>query len=641
MAMRAAAARYGLGNRMRRRWLRQAAVIAAGVAAVALPLAGGWYWLMVRPERTLWEPGDTTRDELRLACHRVLRWGSERHDVFAFLADVGDESSVPLLLDALDEFAADPHRGGGCCREGCVQALVALTNQRLGDLPAPWRAWYAQHGRETRWQWSLAGFQTLGLPVTDPPDEALLAALLRFREQGRGRARRAIEYVFDHLPPGARDRFLAVSLADADMTLLRGCITEMQRVGSDADRRRLDALTAAPDPAVAERALTAYNQAVRVAVRRDGAASSFAGKVLWHGQVSPFRLQRTALADDLQTLFFHAVEDLSGKHAELGAFDLVTRRVRWRVALPRDSSYVCARGPRVCLTRRDRGLYPGLLLCALDAATGRELWQRSVGGRGALLRGERLLLYGPAIQVGPAPGTAAFGPGILALHLADGTDAFALATEAPVVAAVAAGDHAAIATAHPPTSEDPTPRRYAVRRIAGAGTVLWRRDGAGDVAALAGDAQGVAVLTTVANRVRLTLFAGAEGLPTELYEGPRHSDGPARCRLLLAPAVVIVQEEKRTLAVDRRTGARCWSVTHWIDRPAQVIGDALLTKGEDGLPEVRDLTSGQVLRVYSELWWLDDMQWHTGPRLLAVATEPRHGQGKDELWLLDPEIPAP
>lgn len=82
-----------------------------------------------------------TREEL----HSQIVAGKGLHGAFIALADVGDSSSIPILIVALEsakrrgEFSYDHYR---CTWTHCIDALRSITGKDFGDNPDSWIEWW-------------------------------------------------------------------------------------------------------------------------------------------------------------------------------------------------------------------------------------------------------------------------------------------------------------------------------------------------------------------------------------------------------------------------------------------------------------------------------------------------------------------
>lgn len=117
----------------------------------------------------------------RIYAQKVLshRLGNH-HDAFINLGTVGTEESVPYLINALKWQENTPQENGlmVCTKAHCLAAIRSLTNQNAGRNYPEWAQWWKSNKAKTRRQWVLDGFSKSGLPVSDPPEDAFVTALI-------------------------------------------------------------------------------------------------------------------------------------------------------------------------------------------------------------------------------------------------------------------------------------------------------------------------------------------------------------------------------------------------------------------------------------------------------------------------------
>ena len=93
------------------------------------------------------------REALRRKCHvQIAEQGSHPHGAFLHLAEVGDKTTVPLLIAALRwQEAPTEHEGQklvDCTTVHCLEALEALTGESFGFDPDRWEKWWKETGRD-------------------------------------------------------------------------------------------------------------------------------------------------------------------------------------------------------------------------------------------------------------------------------------------------------------------------------------------------------------------------------------------------------------------------------------------------------------------------------------------------------------
>jgi len=114
--------------------------------------------------------------------HKALASSGDPHDVILEIGWIGDASSVPFLIDALAKQGNVPRQGLYASidtRFHTLDALQSITNHDAGRNAEDWRQWYEKNKDKTQEQWIKDGFVEHGFPVSDPPDDAFVTALIK------------------------------------------------------------------------------------------------------------------------------------------------------------------------------------------------------------------------------------------------------------------------------------------------------------------------------------------------------------------------------------------------------------------------------------------------------------------------------
>src|SRR6202162_5192279 len=114
--------------------------------------------------------------------HEALASSGDPHDVILEIGWIGDAASVPFLIDALSKQGAVPREGPYASidtRFHVLDALQAITNHDAGRNAEDWRQWYEKNKDKTQEQWIKDGFVEHGFPVSDPPADPFVTALIR------------------------------------------------------------------------------------------------------------------------------------------------------------------------------------------------------------------------------------------------------------------------------------------------------------------------------------------------------------------------------------------------------------------------------------------------------------------------------
>ena len=125
--------------------------------------------------------GNSTPDEIRDLSHRVLKWPFwGAHDAFLSLVECGDESSVPLLINALWWQPTTKEKGVMVCTKSHgLEALRTITNQNAGMNYDDWRKWWDVNNHKTRNEWIINGFMDKGYTVTTDQNDKNIETLFR------------------------------------------------------------------------------------------------------------------------------------------------------------------------------------------------------------------------------------------------------------------------------------------------------------------------------------------------------------------------------------------------------------------------------------------------------------------------------
>jgi len=62
-----------------------------------------------------------------------------------------------------------------------LDALQEITNHDAGRNAEDWRQWCERNKDKTQEQWITEGFAEHGFPVSDPPEDAFVTALIKLR----------------------------------------------------------------------------------------------------------------------------------------------------------------------------------------------------------------------------------------------------------------------------------------------------------------------------------------------------------------------------------------------------------------------------------------------------------------------------
>lgn len=84
--------------------------------------------------------GDSSlsQTEWRDLCHDCIRW-RDHHDAYLRLIEVGDDTSIPYLIDGLNRLGDTQM----CSRSHCIEALETISGEKFGGDVSAWENWYA------------------------------------------------------------------------------------------------------------------------------------------------------------------------------------------------------------------------------------------------------------------------------------------------------------------------------------------------------------------------------------------------------------------------------------------------------------------------------------------------------------------
>jgi hypothetical protein len=230
--------------------------------------------------------------------NEVLRKYSGLHDAYLHAGEIGNEETVPLLLNRLrldfgDTEPVDRTRGIDCAQGHLALALREITNTDMGVYYPKWAAWWEANRTFPREKWILDGFAAGGLHPVFPVDQRfgfeLIEALLSDRFYYPMNARRLLASV----PAETRGRWLDEAAMSAQRPLRLGALSALSDFDGIGHEDLLRSLSHDPDEEVRRRALTVINERLKQSVATkppvdgcfcgiaDGVQSvSFAGNLL-------------------------------------------------------------------------------------------------------------------------------------------------------------------------------------------------------------------------------------------------------------------------------------------------------------------------------------------------------------------------
>lgn len=206
--------------------------------------------------------------------HDVLRKYPDPHDTYIEIAPIGNEESVPLLLERLrldyGDWEESPPSGVGrafvCTRFHLINALMTITNANEGMYYPRWKAWWDKNRGLSQHQWIVDGFGAMGLHVSQPINEEFALELIE--ELGRYDDYRSFnaERLLSPLPESSRTAWVALASTSPDRFRRLGAIEVLRQIDRSGHVDLLRVLASDPDLEVRRNALTVLNDHLRAAL---------------------------------------------------------------------------------------------------------------------------------------------------------------------------------------------------------------------------------------------------------------------------------------------------------------------------------------------------------------------------------------
>jgi hypothetical protein len=212
--------------------------------------------------------------EVRERLHETLRKYANLHDAYFGIASVGNEESVPLLLERLRlDYGArerwDPSGIGvsfDCAQVHLIDALKAITNTNQGMYYPRWEAWWEANRGSSQHRWILDGFAANGLHVAEPVDEQFGLELIELIGHNSSYLNFSARRLLSEVQPELRAGWAARAAESSERFSRLGAIqvlSEFQVNGQDALLRRL---AADSDLEIRREALTKLNGHLRTSL---------------------------------------------------------------------------------------------------------------------------------------------------------------------------------------------------------------------------------------------------------------------------------------------------------------------------------------------------------------------------------------
>jgi len=258
--------------------------------------------------------------------HKALESPGDPHDVILDIGAIGDATSVPFLIEALAKQGTVPREGqygAICTRFHVLDALQSITNHDAGRNAEDWRLWYEKNKGKTQGQWIKDGFVEHGFPVSDPPDDAFVTALIRASDpkyQPRYLQTNALR-ILRTVPPDTIVRLAKVLSVSEESATRRATVAALEIVDGTGRLDVLRDLTKDSDVDVAENALRTLNEALRSTL------PAIAAETVWDIPLAKAGVHVLNVLDD-HTVVLGIGYGIVDK-TRVAGFDLVSHKVIW------------------------------------------------------------------------------------------------------------------------------------------------------------------------------------------------------------------------------------------------------------------------------------------------------------------------
>ena len=297
--------------------------------------------------------------------HEILRTQSNLHDVYLEIVGVGNEQSVPLLLERLRlDYGSlqlgDPSGTGmgfDCAQVHLIDALRAITNTDQGMYYPRWASWWEANRGFSQPRWIRDGFAIKGLHVVEPVDEQFGLELIDLIGRDRGYLNFNAMRLLAGVPPEQRAKWATQDAESGQRSDRLGAIQVSSIFAIKAQDALLRRLTTDPDLEIRRLALTRLNDHLRVSL----SATPGNARILREADRDNWIRGLCFLGDSLFVAF---------RNGEVEAFDAQSFRKLWtRRVFSGAGDQILAVRDRVFLASQEGGVI------ALDNR-GHLLWSR-------------------------------------------------------------------------------------------------------------------------------------------------------------------------------------------------------------------------------------------------------------------------
>lgn len=258
--------------------------------------------------------------------HKALASSGDPHDIILKIGAIGDATSVPFLIEALAKQGTVPREGPYASidtRFHVLDALQSITNHDAGRNAEDWTQWYEVNKNKTQGQWIKHGFVEHGFPVSDPPDDAFVMALIQASDpkyQPRYLRANALR-ILQTIPSETVVRLAKVlSLSEEDASR-RATVAALEIIGGTGRLDVLRPLTKDGDVDIAENALRTLNEALRSTV------PTVSAETMWDIRMAKAGVHVLNVLND-HTVVLGIGYGIVDK-ARVAGFDLLSHKVIW------------------------------------------------------------------------------------------------------------------------------------------------------------------------------------------------------------------------------------------------------------------------------------------------------------------------
>ncbi len=313
-----------------------------------------------------------------------------RHDVWIGLISVGDESSVPILINSL-LWEQDTHDGVMWCGKGhCLEALQSITNNKPGANYSDWRKWWAKNKRKSRYEWVIEGFRQKGLDIDQTPTDSSSILLMRYYLNSTdNHLSDNAWFILGRLPKDRLTAITEMSIKSSIPQQRQAAAALLARIGDNQAMSMLRHLTSDEDPGVREMSITFLNSIIRA---RDSKANQLQSteKVKIGTDIGMI-----SGSSDSSCLYFGAeMQREMGADSKVIKYNLLSKEKEWSFSCSRTvNSVPMIEKDRLYFCTDDGGVY------CLGAENGELIWEHRAEGHPGYRPRNRTIILDSALIV--------------------------------------------------------------------------------------------------------------------------------------------------------------------------------------------------------------------------------------------------